>query len=550
MEHIIYNLGFLYDLGLVIIISTVLAYFAKALKQPLLIAYVIAGVIIGPFGMGWITSMENISTLAQIGVAFLLFTIGLELDFKKLKSVGTASVTGAVIQMLLTFVLGYSLSIFFGLNQLMATYVGFLFAFSSTMIVAKMLVDRDEISTLHGRTMLAILLIQDVVVIILLPSLSSIHSLTSLEFIGSTIIKALGLFSIALVLNRFVFGKILDYAAKTKELLFFTAISICFVFIGLAYSISFSIAVGAFIAGISLANFPYNIEISSEIRSLRDFFSIIFFTSLGMQLNPFVIQNQFLLFTVLLLAMLLIKPVILSLTYLLMGYGGRTSSVIGLGLGQASEFSFIIAAQGLALGHFIANPGFYSLLISIVVISMLTTPYFLKYRDSFYRLFSRIKMHSIRRTLKPRYIFNIEKFPEKKLRKHIVVIGGGVTGKGVINYIISKKRKFIVIDSNPEVVKSLSSQGIYCIYGNICHEEVLKKSRIYHADMAVITAPDIHSSVHTVEKVKKFNPDIKFFVRAHTSEDAEALHKAGADFIVVPELVSGSELIRLMGMYL
>ncbi|MCK5023964.1 MAG: cation:proton antiporter, partial [Candidatus Aenigmarchaeota archaeon] len=200
--------------------------------------------------------------------------------------------------------------------------------------------------------------------------------LTSFDFVGSIILRGLGLFAIAIILNKFFFPRMLDFAAERRDVLFLTAIANCFFFIWASHELGFSIAIGGFIAGLSMANFPYNIEIAGEIHALRDFFSIVFFSSLGMQLDFVVIQSMLPLFVLLLVMILVIKPVILTFIYLFLGYGGRTSGYVGMGMGQASEFMFIIAAEMFIIGSITKD--FYSFLISIVVVSIVITPYISK----------------------------------------------------------------------------------------------------------------------------------------------------------------------------
>ena len=375
----------LFDIGIIIIAATMLSYVAKFLKQPLLIAYVIAGVIIGPVGLGLIVGGEQINLLAELGIAFLLFTIGLEIDFKKLKHVGMAVLGGGILQIIITFGIGFLLSMLMGMSSMMGIYVGMLIAFSSTMIVTKILVDRDEINTLQGRIMVGVLIVQDLVVIVAMPLLANMPGLLSISILSDVLIKGLGLFSLAVVLNRFIFPKVLDYAAHAREILFLTAVSVCFLFIGFSAVLGFSIVIGAFIAGIAMGNFPYNLEIVGETHALMDFFSIIFFTSLGMQFGITTVSTMWPQFLILLAALVLIKPAIMAFIYLVMGYGGRISSMVGLGMGQASEFTFIIAAQGLLLGHLTGNA--YSLIISVVITSMVMTPYFVKFRYRIYKGF-------------------------------------------------------------------------------------------------------------------------------------------------------------------
>jgi CPA2 family monovalent cation:H+ antiporter-2 len=532
----------LLDIGLVIIVATVLAYFAKMFRQPLLVSYVLAGVIIGPMGFGVITNPQEISILAEFGIAFLLFTVGLEIDFKRLKSVGTASLLGAGFQMGLAFASGLGITLAMGLDMLIGTYMGLLLSFSSTMIVAKLLVDRNEIKTLHGRIMMGVLLIQDLLVILMLPLLANIGMVFSLDIIAIIIVKGLGLFSIAIVLNKYVLKRLLDYAARSNEMLFLTAVAICFSFIGLAYSLDFSIAIGAFIGGIALSEFPYTLEIFGEMHSLRDFFSVIFFTSLGMQLDIVVISGMFPLFILLIMITVLLKPFILAMAYLLMGYGGRTASVIGLGMGQASEFSFILAAQGLALGHI--SQGVYSIMVSVVVLSMIITPYLMNARNGIYKMFCRSSPSLFKNIGRPNHVKRLEKSPKKELKNHIVIFGCDVMGGKIVEYLKEKKKQFIVAEHNPEVIRELSERDVFTIYGDADNEDLLRESGLYKARLAIVTIPDIEISGFVIGRAKRFNQNIKIYARAHSKEEAEALYRVGADFVVVPDFVSGGTLVR------
>jgi len=544
----------LFDIGIIIIVATMLSYLARFLKQPLLIAYVLAGVIIGPVGIGLIPNTEEIRLLGELGVAFLLFTVGLEIDFRKLKHVGKAVLAGGVFQIAITFLLGTMLAQFMGMGSILGIYIGLLIAFSSTMIVTRVLVDKDEINTLHGRIMIGVLIIQDIAVILAMPLLTNINGILSPTVMGDILIKGLGLFSIAVVLNRFVFPKVLDYAAEAREILFLTAVSVCFVFIGFSSILGFSIVIGAFIAGIALGNFPYNLEIVGETHALMDFFSIIFFTTLGMQFNPIAIYNMLPQFIILILALVIMKPVILSLIYLIMGYGGRISSMVGLGMGQASEFSFVLVAQGLALGHLswgmFSNNETYSLLISVVVLSMVLTPYFTHFRNRIYRFFVRAgAIPFFNRLGFAHRVHGLGRDPGK-LKNHIVLFGADVMGSRIVNYLIRKGAKFVVAEHNPERVKDLSSVGIYSVYGDADNDELLKSVGLYTAKIAVITIPDPEVACFVIKKAKRFNKRIKTFARAYSKREKAMLKEAGADYVVVPEVVSGDRLIEKIGHYL
>ena len=274
-QNNIMDLLILYDIGLVVLFSTMLALIAKILKQPVIPAYILSGILLGPQGLAIITNEALIVALSEIGIALLLFTVGMEMDITKLKNVGKIASFGSLIQMILTAGGGFILATYLGFNNIESIYLALIVSFSSTMIVIKLLSDREQLDTLSGRISVGILLAQDVVVVL---AMSFMYNLTnvSVSIIGLVLFKAIGLFGIAIILNKFVFPQFLKLIVKDKELVFLVTLSICFLFGATAYFLGFSIAVGGFLAGISLAVFPYNHDISNRVKSLRDFFTILF----------------------------------------------------------------------------------------------------------------------------------------------------------------------------------------------------------------------------------------------------------------------------------
>src|SRR3989344_5313497 len=298
-----------FDIGLVIIVATLFAFIARFFKQPLIPAYILTGLIIGPF-LGLITNTEIITTLSEIGIAFLLFIVGLEIDFRKLANVGAISTIGGLIQVLLVFTISFIIALFLGFVQIEAVYLALVIAFSSTMIVIKLLSDKREIDTLHGRIIIGFLLMQDIIAIFVLSILTTLNEFSFLTLFYS-IIKGIAIFLIAIFAGKYLFPTIFAFAAKSQELLFVAAIAVSFLFSLIFNYIGFSIAIGAFVAGITLANLPYNLEIIGKIMPLRDFFSVLFFVSLGMQLliSSFeIILKPLIIF---LIITILIKPLVI-----------------------------------------------------------------------------------------------------------------------------------------------------------------------------------------------------------------------------------------------
>ncbi|MBR9702572.1 cation:proton antiporter, partial [Candidatus Woesearchaeota archaeon] len=319
----------LLDIGLIMIFATVAGIIARFFKQPLIPAYIISGIILGPI-LGLITDQHTITLLAEIGIAFLLFIVGMELDLRRLKEIGAVASLGGTLQIVILFVLGLLTGIFLRYEILPAIYIGIIMAFSSTMVVIKLLGDRNELDTLHGRIIIGFLLMQDIFAIIALSVLSRIG-----EGVGGTplvisLVIVGALLMLAYFLSRFIFPGLFAWAAKTPELLFILAVSVCLAFSLLFTYAGFSLVVGAFVAGIVLGNLHYNTEIVSRIKPLKDFFGVIFFGAIGLKLQVVNFHSAITPFIILLLFTIIILPVITITICALFGYKRRTAFLTGI----------------------------------------------------------------------------------------------------------------------------------------------------------------------------------------------------------------------------
>ena len=255
----------LFDIVIMIIAATVLALIARALKQPLIPVYIITGLLIGPV-FGLIKTSHEIQLLSELGIAFLLFIVGLEISFRKLKDVGIVSLVSTLPQIVLIFLVGFYVATKFFLSSTEAVFLGFILAFSSTMVVVKLLVDRHEINTLHGRIVLGIMLVQDLIVLFVIPTLSTTGEY-SFMFFALILLKVIGLIVFATFLSKYILPFIFERIAKSHEVLFLTSLSILFVFMALSTALELSVIIGAFIAGVALANLPYNVDIIARVHS-------------------------------------------------------------------------------------------------------------------------------------------------------------------------------------------------------------------------------------------------------------------------------------------
>lgn len=534
----------LQDIGIVIIAATILAYLAKLFRQPLILAYVVAGILIGPSVLGLITNRDIITTLAELGIAFLLFFVGLELDFRKVRDVGGVSVGCGLGQIIITFIFGFLFAGTLGFTQLESFYIAFALTISSTMIVIKLLSDKNELDTLHGRISLGILLVQDIVTIMVIATLTSIEGFT-LQFLPnlmvSGIIKGLGLISISIIISKFVLPKILRFSAKSVELLFLTALSLCSVFAAISFLLGFSIAIGSFLAGVTLASFPYNIEIVSRVRSLRDFFATIFFVSLGMQIAittiPLILLTIILSLFVLIGNALIMMPIVSSF-----GYGKRTSFLTGLSVAQISEFSLILASQGLLLGHI--SQDVFSLITFIAVVTITASSYLITHSDGIYRRFSPF-LGILELISKGKDA----KITPRKLENHIILCGCDRMGKVITKTLQKLKKKFIVIDYNPGIIRQLIGQGIPCIYGDVEDIEILERAGLKDAEILISTIPNKEDNLLLIKEAWRINPKMRIFITAEYPDDALQLYDAGVDYVIVPKILGGEKISEFLDIY-
>src|SRR3989338_2339585 len=529
-------------IGVVMIIATVLAYFAKLLKQPLIPAYILTGVILVPI-LGLIpnTGINTgiITTLSEIGIAFLLFIVGLEIDIRKLKHVGLVASFGGIIQIVSTFAVAFIISLLIGFFVIESVYIALIIAFSSTMVVVKLLSDKKEIDTLHGKIIIGILLMQDIAAII---ALSVLVTLSEFSFIALFFSLLKGLFALLLAVaaSKYIFPELFTFAAKSQELLFISAVSVSLLYSILFNYLGFSIAIGAFVAGISLANLPYNIEIIGKIKSLRDFFSVMFFVSLGMALLlssfDFILKPLI----VLLLLVIFVKPLIVMFTTSFFGYKKRTSFLSSISLAQISEFSLIIVSQGVILGHI--NKHIFSLTVLLAIITITLTTYFVKYENEFYGktssyldIFDRMTENSA----------ELEYMPKNR-GNEIILCGYNRIGYSIVKTLRRMKESLLVIDFNPEVVKYLIEQKIPSLYGDIGDIEILERLDFKKAKMVLSTVPTKADNLLLIRMARKENKKVAIFVTANQIQEALELYDAGADYVVLPHFLGGEHISLLI----
>ncbi len=529
-----------FDIGLMIIIATVGGYLAKLLKQPLIPAYILVGFILGPV-LGLVTNVDIIRLLAEIGIAFLLFTVGIELDLKKLRDIGNIASLGGLLQFFILFTTAFFIAIMFGYIPMEAIYVGLVLAFSSTMVVIKLLGDKHQLDTLHGRVIIGLLLMQDIIAILALSVLATAGNGFTPVLIILSLLKGVLLFVIAYFASRYIFPYIFKFAARSQELLFLVAVSLCFVFAISFNMLGFSIAIGAFVAGLTIANLPYNIEVMARVRSLKDFFATLFFVTLGMELILTDINASLLWFIfVLIIFTTLFKPFITMIICSYFGYTKRISFLTSIDLAQISEFSLIIVAQGLILGHI--SQKIFSIATLIAILSITMTSYFFKFDDKIYRHLSKFLSGFERLTTKT----HVMHYFHDNMKKEVILIGYDRIGYKVFKTLEKLKKSCVIVDFNPDVIKKLIVNKVPCIYGDIGDIEVIERLDLKHTGLVISTIPNVDDNMLLMKKVRRVNDKAKIIVTANLVDEALELYDGGADYVILPHYLGGEHVSLLL----
>lgn len=537
----------LHDIGLCVIAATVMAYVARITRQPLILGYIGAGLLIGPVGLKLVQDQDSITQISELGLAFLLFIVGLEIDVKHLlKSGKVASIVGTV-QVVVCAFMGWGLAKLLGYSGLPALYIGAATAFSSTMIVVKLLSDRSELDTAAGRITLGVLLVQDVLAIVVLAVQPNVSNPAIMPLALSTV-KGLGLAGGSLLVSRYVLPGLFRLVAKSPEIVLVSSISWCFLVSYAAMKAGFSVAMGALIAGVSMSAFPYSLDVIAKIRSLRDFFVTLFFVSLGMQITTgsrhvFAVAGA--ISAVVLFGRFL--PVMPALRAL--GQGHRVGVITSIALGQVSEFSLVIVSLGLTLGHIDRE------LASIVALSLVATStlstYFIQVSQPVASGAARFLVRlGFREPVAPTTMGP----GSHDLRHRIVVLGCHRVASSLIPLLKASDQDFLVVDFNPEALATLRFQGVNCIYGDLTHLDSLERAGVAHAEILISSVSDDFlrgtSNLTLLRQLRQLNRDAKIIVSSERLERARAMYDAGADFVLLPRALAAdrlAELIREIG---
>ena len=530
------------EIAIVLIVAALTGLLANLLRQPIVVGYIAAGLAIGALGYLGSGAAQILSNLSSIGIALLLFVIGLDIDIEELAKVGFSTLIIGLGQIIITFALGFLLASHFGFDHTQSFFTAVVLTFSSTVIIVKLLADKGDLSSLYGRIALGVSLLQDLLAIALIIFLAGLHTSSggSSTNLFLTLLKGV-VFVVLILLSAKILPKILDLFSRSRELLYLFGLAWALGIAALAGSslVGLSIEVGGFLAGLALAHSSEQFEISAELRPLRDFFLILFFVGLGASALTDGRIN-FLELIAFSLFVLLVKPLIVFLIMSLSRYRARTSFFTSASLAQASEFSFILFITAQKFGYL--DNSSVALGTSIGVITIFLSSYLIVFSSPIYDFLRPVLKVFERRGLKEE---KGEKMDELA-GSHIVLVGAHRMGRNILKALAKTGEKFVAVDFDPEVIKNLRGAKTPAIYGDIADLEIQELAGFKTARLVISTVPDFKENAEIVSVLRRINKDARTILTAQNERDARRLYLLGADYVLLPHFVGGDEIAKII----
>lgn len=533
-----------HEVAAVLAVASIGGVVALLLRQPLIVAFIVVGILLGPAGMGWVTAADQVDLLAKLGIALLLFVVGLKLDLHIIRTMGPVALATGLGQVLFTSVVGYLIALALGLGPVAAIYVAVALTFSSTIIIVKLLSDKREVDSLHGRIAIGFLIVQDIVVVIVMIGLTAAGQATEAGELGREMLRvvAAGVLMIAVIAlsMRYFLEPLLRRVARLPELLVLFAIAWAVLWASVGDNLGFSKEVGAFLAGVSIASTPYRDHIGARLVSLRDFLLLFFFIDLGARLDMGVLGTQVVPAAVLSLFVLVGNPLIVMAIMGAMGYRKRTGFLAGLTVAQISEFSLILAALGLSLGHIDRETVGLVTLVGLVTISAST--YMILYS---HRLYDRLAPWlGIFERAEP---VREARGGEPGQGYDVVLIGLGRFGAGIAQALRQRACRILAVDFDPVLVRRHAREGYATRYGDAEDPEFVSGIPLERVRWVVSTVRNREVTRGLLRSLHHLGYQGRIALAAEEEEEASRLRREGADLVIVPYAEAAREAAdRLM----
>ncbi len=529
----------------IFLIVLLVSFFFKILRQPLIVSYIIAGILTGPLFFNIISKESPLLVFSEFGISFLLFMIGLNLNPSVVREVGKVSFVTGIGQIFFTSLIGFFICRFLGFSFVSSLYISIALTFSSTIIIMKLLSDKDALEKLYGRISIGFLIVQDLVAVIILILVSSFtKSSSAFEVLTLIFIKGFLVFFLLFLFGKYILSKMENFLASSQEFLFLFSIVFGLAIAGLFNYIGLGLEVGALIGGVVFSRYSFSRDVGAKLRPLRDFFLISFFVLLGSSMNLTNLSGLFWPTIIFSLFILIGNPLVVLALMGYLGYSKKTSFMAGLTVAQISEFSLILIALGAKKGHiilekiggeFIHIP---SLVTLVGLITIAGSSYMIMYSEKIFSFLEKPLSFFERKNLK-------EKESEKKEFFDYVLIGENRVGFAIMQNFLNKK-KYLIVDFNPVRVKKLLSKKINCVYGDISNSAFIEDLYLDKSKMIVSTVPDIDTNLMLISKIREKNKDSIIVAVCNKVSEVSSLYNVGADLVIVPNITAGERLAKII----
>jgi len=530
------------EIAVLLLVAAVIGTIGVRLRQPLIVAFIAVGILVGPSVLGWVSADDQVDLLAQLGIALLLFVVGLKLDLHIIRTMGPVALATGLGQVIFTSVIGYFIAIALGMTLVTALYVAVALTFSSTIIIVKLLSDKREVDTLHGRIAIGFLIVQDIVVVLVMIGLTALDEVGDAAGLGREAIEVLvkgGLFIAAIgLLMRYVLTSLLHQLARSPELLVLFAIAWAVSLGAAGVHLGFSKEVGAFLAGVSLASTPYREAIGSRLVSLRDFLLLFFFIDLGAGLELAALGAQIAPAILLSLFVLIGNPLIVMTILGAMGYRKRTGFLAGLTVAQISEFSLILGALGLTLGHIDADTMGLITLVGLITISVST--YMILYSHPLYE-----KMSPWLGVFERKRAYREESrdLTADESGVDVILFGLGRFGSGIVRELRQRGHRVLGVDFDPDLVRRQGGNGYAVRYGDAEDPEFLASLPLGQVRWVLSSVREMPVNLSLLHGLRVQGYSGQVAVTAHSFQHAEQLKDAGADYVLLPYADAATEAV-------
>jgi len=520
------------EMAVLLLLAAAVGALGVRLRQPLIVAFIAVGILVGPSVLGWVSANDQVDLLAKFGITLLLFVVGLKLDLHIIRTMGPVALATGLGQVIFTSVVGYLIGYAFGMTPVTALYVAVALTFSSTIIIVKLLSDKREVDTLHGRIALGFLIVQDLVVVLVMIGLNALGATGDVSWTQAAfavLVKGVGFLLLVGLAMRYLLPRLLHMLSRSHELLVLFGIAWGLALAALGVMLGFSKEVGAFVAGVSLASTPYRDALGARLTSVRDFLLLFFFLDLGAQLDLGLLGAQLVESLVFSLFVLIGNPLIVMVIMGVLGYRSRTGFLAGLTVAQISEFSLVLGALGLSLGHISAETMGLITLVGLITISVST--YMIIYSHPLYerlapwlRIFERRQPH--------REIVQ-DAVPDDAVPQ-VILFGLGRYGSGIARSLREGGWRVLTVDFNPDLVRAGDPMGHPVMFGDAEDPEFIATLPLGRAQWVVSTARERHVNLSLIHALQGVDYSGRIAITAQSPDEVARLEQAGADVVLVP----------------